>query len=246
MISGDTKLKQAARPGEEFKAQHRAPWGKTALKYTEFPPPARIWSTRTKRLSNKGDLALGYSPGVAAPWEKLLADSANSFGSTAGGNLVAVETNATAVLGLGNLVPEAANPVMEAKGAFSKKFPGMEVLAMEIKEKDPRKLVAFLASRKRPLGGFTREATRARECFLVERELAKARKFPFFQEDHQATPLVGGAGFTTAFQVLAKAFKKAKLGPSGAGAAALPCLALLLDWALPRETFGGTILPGVF
>lgn len=245
MTTVDTQPQQPARTDEELKAQQRAALRKAALEYHEFPTPGKISVTPTKPLSNQRDLALAYSPGVAAACEEIVADVSNSFRYTARGNLVAVVTNGTAVLGLGDIGPEAAKPVMEGKGGLFKKFAGIDVFDIEINEKDPQKLVDIIASLEPTFGGINLEDIKAPECFFVERELRKRMKIPVFHDDQHGTAIVVGAGITNALKVVGKDIKKVKLVASGAGAAALACLDLLVDLGLPRENIWVTDLAGV-
>ncbi|GCB06706.1 NADP-dependent malic enzyme [Ralstonia sp. SET104] len=245
MTTVDTQPQQPARTDEELKAQQRAALRKAALEYHEFPTPGKISVTPTKPLSNQRDLALAYSPGVAAACEEIVEDVANSFRYTARGNLVGVVTNGTAVLGLGDIGPEASKPVMEGKAGLFKKFAGIDVFDIEINEKDPQKLVDIIASLEPTFGGINLEDIKAPECFFVERELRKRMKIPVFHDDQHGTAIVVGAGITNALKVVGKDIKKVKLVASGAGAAALACLDLLVDLGLPRENIWVTDLAGV-
>jgi malate dehydrogenase (oxaloacetate-decarboxylating)(NADP+) len=245
MTTVDTQPQQPARTDEELKAQQRAALRKAALEYHEFPTPGKISVTPTKPLSNQRDLALAYSPGVAAACEEIVADVGNSFRYTARGNLVGVVTNGTAVLGLGDIGPEASKPVMEGKAGLFKKFAGIDVFDIEINEKDPQKLVDIIASLEPTFGGINLEDIKAPECFFVERELRKRMKIPVFHDDQHGTAIVVGAGITNALKVVGKDVKKVKLVASGAGAAALACLDLLVALGLPRENIWVTDLAGV-
>ena len=245
MTTVDSQPQQPARTDEELKAQQRAALRKAALEYHEFPTPGKISVTPTKPLSNQRDLALAYSPGVAAACEEIVEDVANSFRYTARGNLVGVVTNGTAVLGLGDIGPEASKPVMEGKAGLFKKFAGIDVFDIEINEKDPQKLVDIIASLEPTFGGINLEDIKAPECFFVERELRKRMKIPVFHDDQHGTAIVVGAGITNALKVVGKDIKKVKLVASGAGAAALACLDLLVDLGLPRENIWVTDLAGV-
>ncbi|MBB0025411.1 NADP-dependent malic enzyme [Ralstonia pickettii] len=245
MTTVDTQPQQPARTDEELKAQQRAALRKAALEYHEFPTPGKISVTPTKPLSNQRDLALAYSPGVAAACEEIVEDVTNSFRYTARGNLVGVVTNGTAVLGLCDIGPEASKPVMEGKAGLFKKFAGIDVFDIEINEKDPQKLVDIIASLEPTFGGINLEDIKAPECFFVERELRKRMKIPVFHDDQHGTAIVVGAGITNALKVVGKDIKKVKLVASGAGAAALACLDLLVDLGLPRENIWVTDLAGV-
>ena len=163
---------------KELRQQFR----QAALEYHEFPSPGKISVTPTKQLTNQRDLALAYSPGVAAACEEIAADPANAFRYTARGNLVAVITNGTAVLGLGNIGPLAAKPVMEGKGVLFKKFAGIDVFDIEINESDPDKLVDIIAALEPTFGGVNLEDIKAPECFYIERKLRDRMKIPVFHE----------------------------------------------------------------
>lgn len=216
-----------------------------ALEYHEFPVPGKIAVMPTKQLSNQHDLALAYSPGVAAACEEIVDDAANSFRYTARGNLVGVITNGSAVLGLGNIGALAGKPVMEGKGVLFKKFAGIDVFDIEINESDPAKLVEIIASLEPTFGGINLEDIKAPECFYVERELRRRMKIPVFHDDQHGTAIVVAAGILNGLKVAGKDIKEVKLVTSGAGAAALACLKLLVKLGLPREHIWVTDLAGV-
>jgi len=218
---------------------------KAALEYHEFPTPGKISVTPTKQLINQHDLALAYSPGVAAPCEEIHADPVKSYRYTARGNLVAVITNGTAVLGLGAIGPLAAKPVMEGKGVLFKKFAGLDVFDIEIDERDPDKLVDIIASLEPTFGGINLEDIKAPECFYIERKLRERMKIPVFHDDQHGTAIIVGAAILNGLQVVGKDIAKVKLVTSGAGAAALACLDLLVDLGLPRKNIWVTDLEGV-
>ncbi|MEH0168270.1 NADP-dependent malic enzyme [Paucibacter sp. JuS9] len=218
---------------------------KAALEYHEFPTPGKIAIAATKQLVNQRDLALAYSPGVAAACEEIVADPANAFRYTSRGNLVAVVTNGTAVLGLGNIGPLASKPVMEGKGVLFKKFAGIDVFDLEIQENDLDKLVDVIAALEPTFGGINLEDIKAPDCFYVERKLRERMKIPVFHDDQHGTAIVVGAAFLNGLQVLGKDIKQVKLVTSGAGAAALACLSLLVKLGLPRENIWVTDLAGV-
>jgi malate dehydrogenase (oxaloacetate-decarboxylating)(NADP+) len=223
----------------------RAELRRAALQYHEQPMPGKVAIAATKPLSNQRDLALAYSPGVAAPCEEIVADPVNAFKYTARGNLVAVITNGTAVLGLGDIGPLAAKPVMEGKGVLFKKFSGIDVFDIEINEKDPDKLVEVIAALEPTFGGINLEDIKAPDCFYVERKLRERMKIPVFHDDQHGTAIVVGAAILNGLKVVGKDLKKVELVTSGAGAAALACLGLLVKLGLPRENIWVTDLAGV-
>jgi len=226
---------------EELRQQLRL----AALEYHECPKPGKISVTPTKQLTNQRDLALAYSPGVAAPCEEIVADPANSYKYTARGNLVAVITNGTAVLGLGNIGPLAAKPVMEGKGVLFKKFAGIDVFDIEINESDPDKLCDIIASLEPTFGGINLEDIKAPECFTIERQLRDRMKIPVFHDDQHGTAIIVGAALLNGIQLVGKNIKECKLVVSGAGAAALACLDLIVDLGFPLENIFVTDLAGV-
>ena len=227
---------------EEKRAQLR----RAALEYHEFPAPGKIAIAATKQLVNQHDLALAYSPGVAAPCEEIVKDPNNAFKYTSRGNLVAVITNGTAVLGLGDIGPLAAKPVMEGKAVLFKKFAGIDVFDIEINEKhDLDKLVDIIASLEPTFGGINLEDIKAPDCFYVERRLRERMKIPVFHDDQHGTAIVVGAALLNALKVVGKDPKQVKLVTSGAGAAALACLSLLVKLGIPRQNIFVTDLAGV-
>ena len=223
----------------------RAELRRAALEYHEKPVPGKVAIAATKQLVNQRDLALAYSPGVAAPCEEIVADPVNAFKYTSRGNLVAVITNGTAVLGLGDIGPLAAKPVMEGKGVLFKKFSGIDVFDIEINEKDPDKLVEIIAALEPTFGGINLEDIKAPDCFYVERKLRERMKIPVFHDDQHGTAIVVGAALLNGLKVVGKDVKKVKLVTSGAGAAALACIQLLVKLGLPRENIWVTDLAGV-
>ena len=223
----------------------RAELRRAALEYHEKPTPGKVAIAATKQLTNQRDLALAYSPGVAAPCEEIVADPNNAFKYTSRGNLVAVITNGTAVLGLGDIGPLAAKPVMEGKGVLFKKFSGIDVFDIEINEKDPDKLVDIIASLEPTFGGINLEDIKAPDCFYVERKLRERMKIPVFHDDQHGTAIVVGAAILNGLKVVGKDPKAIKLVTSGAGAAALACLGLLVKLGIPRENIWVTDLAGV-
>ena len=227
---------------EERRAQLR----RAALDYHQFPTPGKIAIAATKQLTNQHDLALAYSPGVAAPCEEIVKDPNAAFKYTSRGNLVAVITNGTAVLGLGDIGPLASKPVMEGKGVLFKKFAGIDVFDIEIDEKhDLDKLVDIIASLEPTFGGINLEDIKAPDCFYVERKLRERMKIPVFHDDQHGTAICVGAAILNGLKVAGKDPKQIKLVTSGAGAAALACLGLLVKLGIPRENIYVTDLAGV-
>jgi malate dehydrogenase (oxaloacetate-decarboxylating)(NADP+) len=216
-----------------------------ALTYHELPVPGKLSVVPTKKLSNQHDLALAYSPGVAAACEEISADPLNALRYTARGNLVAVITNGTAVLGLGSIGPLAAKPVMEGKAVLFKKFAGIDVFDIEINETDPDKLVEVIAALEPTFGGINLEDIKAPECFEIERKLRARMKIPVFHDDQHGTAIIVGAAVLNGLAIVGKDIKQVKLVVSGAGAAALACVDLLVDLGLPRENIWLTDLAGV-
>jgi malate dehydrogenase (oxaloacetate-decarboxylating)(NADP+) len=216
-----------------------------ALDYHEFPTPGKIAIAPTKQLLNQRDLALAYSPGVAAACEEIVADPLNAARFTARSNLVGVVTNGTAVLGLGNIGPLASKPVMEGKAVLFKKFAGIDVFDIELNESDPMKLVDVICALEPTFGGINLEDIKAPDCFTVERECRKRMKIPVFHDDQHGTAIVVSAAVINGLKVVGKDIDKVKLVTSGAGAAALACLDLLVVLGLPRENIFVTDLAGV-
>ncbi|MDX3988147.1 MAG: NADP-dependent malic enzyme [Achromobacter sp.] len=216
-----------------------------ALDYHEFPTPGKISVVASKPLVNQRDLALAYSPGVASACEEIVADPANVYRYTARGNLVGVITNGTAVLGLGNIGALASKPVMEGKAVLFKKFAGLDVFDIEINETDPDKLVEIIAGLEATFGGINLEDIKAPECFTVERKLRERMKIPVFHDDQHGTAITVSAAFINGLKVVGKDIKKVKVVTSGAGAAALACLDLMVDLGLPLENIWVTDIEGV-
>ena len=223
----------------------RAELRRAALEYHEFPTPGKVSIAATKSLVNQRDLALAYSPGVAYACEEIVADPAAAFRYTARGNLVAVVTNGTAVLGLGDIGPLASKPVMEGKGVLFKKFAGIDVFDLELNEKNLDKLVDVIAALEPTFGGVNLEDIKAPDCFYVERKLRERMNIPVFHDDQHGTAIVVGAALLNGLKVVGKDITKVKLVASGAGAASLACLNLLLKLGLPRENIWVTDLAGV-
>jgi malate dehydrogenase (oxaloacetate-decarboxylating)(NADP+) len=226
---------------EELRLQLR----QAALEYHEFPTPGKISVTPTKQVTNQRDLSLAYTPGVAVACEEIAADQANSYRYTARGNLVGVITNGTAVLGLGNIGPAAAKPVMEGKGVLFKKFAGIDVFDIEINETDPDKVCDIIAALEPTFGGINLEDIKAPECFYIERKLRERMKIPVFHDDQHGTAIIVAAAMLNGLKVVGKDIRKSKLVVSGAGAAALACLDMMLDLGFVRENIYVTDLAGV-
>jgi malate dehydrogenase (oxaloacetate-decarboxylating)(NADP+) len=225
--------------------EKRAELRKAALEYHEFPTPGKVAIAATKSMLNQRDLALAYSPGVAAACEEIVADPANAFRYTSRGNLVAVISNGTAVLGLGDIGPLASKPVMEGKGVLFKKFAGIDVFDLEVNEKDVDKLVEIIAALEPTFGGVNLEDIKAPDCFYVERKLRERMKIPVFHDDQHGTAIVVGAALLNGLKVVGKKIDEIKLVTSGAGAAALACLSLLLKLGVPKKNIWVTDLAGV-
>lgn len=226
-------------------APHIKDLRQAALDYHAQAPAGKLAITATKPLSNPRDLALAYSPGVAAPCEEIVSDPANAYRYTARGNLVAVITNGTAVLGLGDIGALASKPVMEGKAVLFKKFAGIDCFDIEINQKDPAQLVEVIASLEPTFGAINLEDIKAPDCFYVERELRKRMKIPVFHDDQHGTAITVAAAMVNALAVTGKDISQIKLVTSGAGAAALACLNLLLKLGLKRENTFVTDLAGV-
>ncbi|MXN77318.1 NADP-dependent malic enzyme [Burkholderia sp. 4701] len=205
-----------------------------ALAYHLNPKPGKISVTPTKPLSNQLDLSLAYSPGVAAACEAIHADPLDAQKYTSRGNLVGVITNGTAVLGLGNIGPLAAKPVMEGKGCLFKKFAGIDVFDIELSESDPDKLVEAIAMLEPTLGGINLEDIKAPECFYIEQKLRERMKIPVFHDDQHGTAIIASAAILNGLKVVGKTIGEVKLVCSGAGAAAIACLDLLVKLGLNK------------
>ncbi|MDO5680612.1 MAG: NADP-dependent malic enzyme [Pelistega sp.] len=216
-----------------------------ALEYHKAGRPGKIAVTATKQLSNQRDLALAYSPGVAAACEEIVNDPVNAVQYTARGNLVGVITNGTAVLGLGNIGALASKPVMEGKAVLFKKFAGIDVFDIEINETDPEKLVQIIAGLEPTFGGINLEDIKAPECFYVESELRKRMNIPVFHDDQHGTAICVTAAFLNGLRVVNKQIDQVKVVVSGAGAAALACLDLMVDMGLPLENVWVSDIEGV-
>ncbi len=216
-----------------------------ALEYHRLPAPGKIGIVATKPLANQRDLALAYSPGVAAACLAIVDDAREASTLTARANLVAVVTNGTAVLGLGAIGPLAAKPVMEGKGVLFKKFAGIDVFDIEIAERDPEKLVDIIAALEPTFGGINLEDIKAPECFEIEAKLRQRLRIPVFHDDQHGTAIIVGAAIRNALRLVGKDLSQVKLVSSGAGAAALACLDLLVDMGLPLANITVTDRYGV-
>ncbi|MDK9714854.1 MAG: NADP-dependent malic enzyme [Sulfuritalea sp.] len=203
-----------------------------ALEYHRSPKPGKIAVTPTKALTNQADLSLAYSPGVAAACDEIVRDPSTAALYTSRANLVAVITNGTAVLGLGNIGPLAGKPVMEGKGVLFKKFAGIDVFDIEVAENDPDKLVDIIASLEPTFGGINLEDIKAPECFYVEAKLRERMKIPVFHDDQHGTAIIASAAVLNGMRVVGKDIAQVKLVCSGAGAAAIACLDLLVSLGL--------------
>jgi malate dehydrogenase (oxaloacetate-decarboxylating)(NADP+) len=216
-----------------------------ALYYHRHPKPGKISVQPTKQLTNQYDLSMAYSPGVAAACEEIVANPAEVSTVTARANLVGVITNGTAVLGLGNIGPLAAKPVMEGKGVLFKKFANIDVFDLEIEQRDPDKLIETIASLEPTFGGINLEDIKAPECFYIEKKLRERMKIPVFHDDQHGTAIVVGAAILNGLTYLGKDLKQVKVVTSGAGAAALACLDLLVMLGVPVENIWVTDIKGV-
>jgi malate dehydrogenase (oxaloacetate-decarboxylating)(NADP+) len=206
-----------------------------ALDYHRLPTRGKIEVVATKPLSNQRDLSLAYSPGVAYACEEIAADPAMAAEYTSRGNLVAVITNGTAVLGLGNIGPLASKPVMEGKGCLFKKFAGVDVFDLELAELDPDKLVDAIAMLEPTVGGINLEDIKAPECFYIEKQLRERMNIPVFHDDQHGTAIISSAALINALKVVGKEIGSVKLAASGAGAAAIACLDMMVSLGVKRD-----------
>ncbi len=216
-----------------------------ALEYHRVPTHGKISVVPTKAMVTQRDLALAYSPGVAEACNEIVRDPREAHTLTARGNLVAVVTNGTAVLGLGNIGPLAGKPVMEGKGCLFKKFAGIDVFDIELDEHDPDKLVDIIAALEPTFGGINLEDIKAPECFYIERKLRERMKIPVFHDDQHGTAIVAAAAVLNGLRCVGKDIAQAKLVCSGAGAAAIACLDLLVSLGLRKENILVTDSKGV-
>lgn len=206
-----------------------------ALNYHSQGSPGKIEVIPTKPLSSQIDLALAYSPGVAEPCKEIEADKENVYKYTAKGNLVAVITNGTAVLGLGDIGPEASKPVMEGKAVLFKKFAGIDVFDLEIDEKDPKKLIQIIKSLEPTFGGINLEDIKAPECFEIEQTLRQQMKIPVMHDDQHGTAIISGAALMNGLEIVNKKISDIKLVVSGAGAAAISCVRFYVSLGVKKE-----------
>ena len=225
--------------------QKAAELRRAALDYHEFPTPGKVAIAATKQLVNQHDLALAYSPGVAAACEEIVADPANAFRYTSRGNLVAVITNGTAVLGLGDIGPLAAKPVMEGKAVLFKKFAGIDVFDIEVDAEDPDLFVSVVAALEPTFGAINLEDIKAPECFEIERRLRETMKIPVFHDDQHGTAIIVAAAIRNGLVLQGKRLDQVRLVTSGAGAAALACVDLLVTMGLPVDNVTLTDIKGV-
>ncbi len=216
-------------------AQTGKSFRESAIEYHEFAPPGKIKVVPTKPMVTQRDLALAYSPGVAYACEEIVADPKAASRLTARGNLVAVVTNGTAVLGLGDIGPLAGKPVMEGKGVLFQKFAGIDVFDIELDERDPDKLVDIIAAMEPTFGGINLEDIKAPECFIVERKLRERMNIPVFHDDQHGTAIIVGAAVLNALQIVGKDIAKVKLATAGAGAAGIACLDMLVALGMKAE-----------
>jgi len=216
-----------------------------SLAYHRRSPPGKISLAPTKQLTNQRDLALAYSPGVAAACDEIVRDPREASTLTARGNLVGVVTNGTAVLGLGNIGALAGKPVMEGKAVLFKKFAGLDCFDIEIDERDPDKLIDMICALEPTFGGINLEDIKAPECFYIERKCRERMKIPVFHDDQHGTAIIVGAAVVNGLRIVGKKFEDVKLVCSGAGAAALACLDLLVGLGLRRENIVVSDIKGV-
>ena len=216
-----------------------------SLEYHRQAPPGKLSVQPTKQLTNQRDLALAYSPGVAAACDEIVRDPAEARNLTSRGNLIGVVTNGTAVLGLGAIGPLAAKPVMEGKAVLFKKFAGIDCFDIEIDERDPDRLVEIIAALEPTFGGINLEDIKAPECFYVEKKLRERMKIPVFHDDQHGTAIVVGAAILNGIDVVGKRLEEVKVVCSGAGAAALACLDLLVSLGIPQRNIWVADIAGV-
>ena len=216
-----------------------------ALDYHRYPRPGKIAVTTTKPLANQHDLSLAYSPGVAAASMLIHKDPAEAANLTSRGNLVAVVSNGSAVLGLGNIGALASKPVMEGKAGLFKKFANVDVFDIEIDESDPHKLVDVIAALEPTFGGINLEDIKAPECFIVEQALKERMNIPVMHDDQHGTAIIVAAAILNGLEIVGKKLSRVKLVTSGAGAAALACLDLLCHMGLRKKNVIVTDIAGV-
>ena len=206
-----------------------------ALHFHQYPRPGKLEIQATKPLGNQRDLSLAYSPGVAAPCEAIAANPDDAYKYTSKGNLVAVISNGTAVLGLGAIGALAGKPVMEGKAVLFKKFAGIDAIDIEIEERDPKKLIEIIAPLEPTFGGINLEDIKAPECFEVEEALRERMKIPVFHDDQHGTAIIVAAAVINYLELTGKNIETVKIATSGAGAAAIACLNMLMAVGAKRE-----------
>src|SRR3954453_983861 len=216
-----------------------------ALDYHRSGRPGKLEVVPTKPLVTQRDLSLAYSPGVAEPCLAIAENPELGWEYTARGNLVAVITNGTAVLGLGNIGPLAGKPVMEGKACLFKKFAGIDVFDIELAELDPDALIDTIARMEPTFGGINLEDIKAPECFYIEQQLRARMKIPVFHDDQHGTAIIAAAAILNGLKLVGKDIAAVKLVCSGAGAAALACLDLIVSLGLPRDRIVVTDVVGV-
>lgn len=216
-----------------------------ALAFHQNPVPGKVSVEPSKQVNDQNDLALAYTPGVASACEEIYKNPETAYQYTTKGNLVAVISNGTAVLGLGNIGALASKPVMEGKGVLFKKFAGINVFDLEIDELDPDKFCDIVASLEPTFGGINLEDIKAPECFYIERKLRDRMNIPVFHDDQHGTAIVVGAAILNALKIVGKDIKTSKMVVSGAGAGALGCLELLVDLGFPLKNIWVTDIEGV-
>src|SRR6188768_4053406 len=208
-----------------------------ALEYHAKGRPGKIEVIPTKEAKTQQDLSLAYSPGVAEPCKEIAANKENVYKYTAKGNLVAVISNGTAVLGLGDIGPEASKPVMEGKGVLFKIFADIDVFDIEVNEKDPVKFVEIVKSLEPTFGGINLEDIKAPECFFIEQELKKQLKIPVMHDDQHGTAIISSAALLNALELQKKKIEKVNFVINGAGAAAMACIQLYVALGARAENF---------
>jgi len=206
-----------------------------AREYHRSPSKGKISVTPTKPLVNQRDLSLAYSPGVAYPCLDIQADPSLAYEYTSRGNLVGVITNGTAVLGLGDIGPLAGKPVMEGKGCLFKKFAGVDVFDIELAERDPDKLVEIIAALEPTLGGINLEDIKAPECFYIEQKLSERLNIPVFHDDQHGTAIISSAALLNGLELVNKEIGDVKIAVSGAGAAAIACVDVMIGLGVKLE-----------
>src|ERR1041384_361600 len=208
-----------------------------ALEYHAKGRPGKIEVVPTKEAKTQRDLSLAYSPGVAEPCKEIAANKEDVYKYTAKGNLVAVISNGTAVLGLGDIGPEASKPVMEGKGVLFKIFADIDVFDIEVNEKDPEKFVQIVKALEPTFGGINLEDIKAPECFYIEQKLRELLKIPVMHDDQHGTAIISAAALLNALEIQKKKIDKVKFVVNGAGAAAMACIMLYEALGAKHENF---------